>query len=507
MKNTFLMQTTMVFLKSKKSSNMIKANLLVIFGIISSWSFAQDKTEYIVMNPDCNCQVFYVRDTLVNTHTYKYQNIKNKEYVVLKSHIDSLSELINNSKKEILVLNDSLHLLSNNPMVLTENDRRNIISAKTHYTNALKQHNASNILNRNTNNILQVITMGNSSLDRTSIPYEKSLTDMYSTHIKNTTQNIQMLDSLLWNDSIVKNENTRLISLISIQRDSLLQKQNLHSREQTNIQHNIRVNQIEEYVYDYVQDESIIRNITYVDTSFFVQNFNGSYSAIYERYFRIIKDKYQFIENEIIQEDSLKQLIANPFVIRDIGRFITSYFPQSSTGYLFEDTETKQMYFTNCNFLSICAIEKNYYFAMKFLQSQGGDFFEVEDNTIVTYRNASCKATPLIIEHLANNNITIITKMHASVSQYQQLQKQAADKIDSMVKLRNLYRARLLTENDLIQWKKITSECLSILSNMRGLPFADLPEYHTQIMFKNDCKYTVAEIIDIATNCKTLLGL
>ncbi|MFO7868681.1 MAG: hypothetical protein R6U95_05220 [Bacteroidales bacterium] len=488
---------------------MKKACVYIVFGIISNWAVAQNETEFIVTDSVCNCDVFYLRDSVIHTHTYSFEKITNKEYVVLTNKIDSISALLNHSEKNLSLLNDSIQHIqtSYESKLLSEYDRKNLNTAQKHFNEALKQHNSSHVFNRNTNNILQYIRMGNDELQRTSISFAESNSDIYGIHIKNTKSNLIILDSLLQHNSALREEKNKKISTLGTSRDSISEIHTEHFREKSDLKHHIRINNITECVYEFMPGEKIERKILYIDTLTLAKLFPNTYTPLQESYSLINTTKHQFIKNEIILSDSLRVLLDKPSIQREISEYIASYSNQPTQGYIFKDMQTQQLFYTPCNFLSECAEEKKYHFAKTHIEAAGGNIYEEEGEIIIRYKNQKTIGTPIIIEHLAQNDISIISKMNSSVKQYKKLQKQAADKVETLMKFRNLYRAKLLTISDLNKWKEETNETLAILTKMKSLPFADLQEYHSHINYQNTCLYKTYEIIDITNECRRLLGL
>jgi len=217
----------------------------------------------------------------------------------------------------------------------------------------------------------------------------------------------------------------------------------------------------------------------------------------------ITSSKYQLIKNEIINEDSLQSLISDKSYYKENAKLVSDV----NSLYIFVDNTTNQRYFTTCNFLDSCAVDKEMYLTKKCLTQNGGKIYQENDLIIVEHNGYKCIATPLIFETLAKGDISIVAKMNKSVDQYKQKQLQAANKIEIMFKYYNLYKSKLLTNSDLIQWKKVTQECIILLNQMSALPYADISEYYSQIRYKNQCFYSPSEIIDMTMNCKRILGL
>jgi len=161
---------------------MRKVILLSIVCIICNVSYSQNSNQYIVPNGTCNCKVFAIRDSIVQTQSFALQNIENKDYFIVMSQIDSLNRIEKHIQNEKLILKDSLrkNLLKFDSQLFEKSTILQLQNAKKYLKNGIEQHNSSSVLNRNTNNILGVIKLGNDYLKQSKISYKEDNTGLYT---------------------------------------------------------------------------------------------------------------------------------------------------------------------------------------------------------------------------------------------------------------------------------------------------------------------------------------
>lgn len=484
----------------------MKKNVIIFLQfILCNLGYSQNSDVYVVPNQTCNCKVYAIKDSIITSNTYSLQNVKNQEFESLNLIIDSLRNEKTVFQKNLTILKDTLNQISElyQSKIFNQSQLQNLKHAKRYLEYGYELHSSSNVLNRNVNDVLQSLKQGNDYLKQSKILYKEDISGIYAVQIKFAKQNLLLIDSVLRNDSLMNIQFKRQVDLFQPKYDSLKTKIFKIDSKIYPVENKLRMENITEFILDYIPIDSIQRTILYVDINDTIALFSNSYRPVYGKYYFVNENKYQLIKNEIIQEDTLRKLIANDSYLKGSITYISDMWSK----YIFEDISTQKKYYTECDFFDSCAIEKDIYLAKQCIKKNGGNIYQENDFIIIEYKGYKCLATTYVIEILAKGDISIILKMNSSVEQYKNKQLQAANKIEIMFKYYNLYKSKLLSEIDLIHWKKVTNECLQLLNQMSSLPYADKSEYYTQITYKNTCFYSTSEIIDMAMNCKRILGL
>lgn len=545
-----------------------KLVFFVIAYFISVYGIAQEKEFTITKNPnDGSCNAFEVVEKRMNVTTHESKEVDNPKYLEMLSQIDSLKNvadlIIKPIENDLNLALDSMKAVSQKMeskltreldslnVIISEIENERLTPQIAENLNTAQQYLKRAIENANKNSSAPLsfdealaykkkkwndLIEAKKYLDKSGIIFEQSTKGKYSKALEQAETNFNKINGLFKNDELavakintvkdVYNEKIKISEKLQNQNESnakVLQKQ---YKEKVDRLQSVVVTKINKLKHQNISKKTFIavpvgeieRNVVFIDASINVGNtltgvfvsFNNRYGIDYSPNYQLMEANYDiFSKDELVPMDSIKKYFIDDTKRREVSENIGNYdFRYNSNNtYLFRDVKNDKLYFTNDNILGRCAVDKELYDALTFLQESGGTFYTKDGSIIVEYKGEKCKFTNIVKEQMLKKDLSIIAKMSKSVKQHKIYKDQASDLATIMMNQMSAYYSITITTVGLAKWKTATQECSTLIKKMGQLPYASEREYYDQCSAENEKGLKYSDIVDVITTSKQLLSL
>src|SRR5665648_529694 len=239
------------------------------------------------------------------------------------------------------------------------------------------------------------------------------------------------------------------------------------------------------------------RTVFKVDTVSIGKEINGRYIKM-DRYAILSNDYKHFFANELILKDTLYSYLP-AIAARRMAKICDQY------NYIIKNVKTGKLYYTTGDILSKWG--KDYVIVELYSRIDKLNVKrKIIDDKIFVYLNGfQCVLNMDVAQALFDGDPSCIKAMNVSVNKYKDYNKIASD---LAVKLSNhikSYKAHLLKDDGMVEWKKDTKECDTILTKMRNLPYANSEIYNQQLDEVENEVHTAT--IDLVLYSKGKLGI